>query len=272
MQPVQEEDLAPERDAGGPRSLTRLIGLLDALSHAPAGMSLAELNVALDSPKSSLLNLLRPLVSEGYVVHDGSTYRLGPAIFKLASGVLSAWNFPKLVRPFMDELSARTQETVLLAVISRVARVMTYVDIVDSPKPVRYQIPVGTTRPLYAAVAGRLLLAWADEPWRDAYLASVTLRARTAIPMNRASLRRELNRIRSEGISWAIDAYSKGLSAIAAPVFDAHGKCVASLNIAGPSERFRSELEFLKAAVKEVAVKASRAVPGGLFDSGGFEA
>ena len=52
-----------DRDVGGPRSLTRLLGLFGVLSHARDGMSLAELNVALESPKSSLLNLLRPLVA-----------------------------------------------------------------------------------------------------------------------------------------------------------------------------------------------------------------
>ncbi|MFL6679759.1 MAG: helix-turn-helix domain-containing protein, partial [Burkholderiaceae bacterium] len=56
-----------DRDATGPRSLARLLGLFDVLSLMPNGMSLAELNVTLESPKSSLLNLLRPLVAEGYL-------------------------------------------------------------------------------------------------------------------------------------------------------------------------------------------------------------
>jgi DNA-binding IclR family transcriptional regulator len=227
-------------------------------------MSLAELSVVLESPKSSLLNLLRPLVAEGFLVHAGGSYRLGPAIFRLAAGVLSAWNFPKLIRPFMEELSARTEETVLLAVLNRESEVMTYVEIIDSPRPVRYQIPVGTTRPLYASAAGRLLLAYADKKWRDAYMSSVVFKTKTAIPMSRASLNLELQRIRTEGVSWAIDVYSKGLAAIAAPVFDTDGNCVASLNIAGPSERFRTELDFLKTTVKEVAAKASSSVLPGM--------
>jgi DNA-binding IclR family transcriptional regulator len=178
--------------------------------------------------------------------------------------VLSAWNFPKLIRPFMEELSARTEETVLLAVLNRESEVMTYVEIIDSPRPVRYQIPVGTTRPLYASAAGRLLLAYADKKWRDAYMSSVVFKTKTAIPMSRASLNLELQRIRTEGVSWAIDVYSKGLAAIAAPVFDTDGNCVASLNIAGPSERFRTELDFLKTTVKEVAAKASSSVLPGM--------
>ena len=93
--------------------------------------------------------------------------------------------------------------------------------------------------------------------WLDSYLASVVFKTKTAIPISRGALRQELEKIRAEGVSWSIDGYMKGLSAVAGPVFDASGRCVASLNIAGPSERFRSELDFLKTTVKEVTNKAS---------------
>jgi IclR family acetate operon transcriptional repressor len=249
--------VSEERDVSGPRSLTRLLGLFDVLSMSPDGMSLAELNVTLESPKSSLLNLLRPLVAEGYLIHSAGIYRLGPSIFRLAAGVMSAWNFPRMIRPFMEELRERTGESVLLGVLNREAEVMTYVEIIDSPHPVRYQIPVGTTRPLYASSAGRLLLAFADKRWRDSYLASVQFKTKTATPVTRAWLARELDRIRAEGASVSIDSYMVGLAAVAAPVFDGEGRCIASLNIAGPSDRFRNELDSLKAVVKEVAARAS---------------
>src|SRR5207237_5526723 len=151
-----------------------------------------------------------------------------------------------IIRPFMEELLARTEETVLLGVMDPVAETLTYVEIIDSPHPVRYQIPVGTTRPLYASAAGRLLLAYSDKKWLDNYLASVVFKAKTAIPISRGALRQELDKVRAEGVSWSIDAYMKGLSAVAGPVFDAGGGCVASLNIAGPADRCRSAPDFPK--------------------------
>ncbi|WP_085944629.1 IclR family transcriptional regulator [Ideonella sp. B508-1] len=252
----------PDRDASGPRSLARLLGLFDVLSLMPNGMSLAELNVTLESPKSSLLNLLRPLVAEGYLVHNAGLYRLGPSIFRLAASVMSAWNFPRMIRPFMDELVERTGESALLSVLNREAEVLTYVEIVDSPNPIRYQIPVGTTRPIYSSTAGRLLLAFTDKAWRDQYVTTVAFKLKTAIPITRASLVRELDKIRSEGVSSSIDGYSLGLAAVAAPVFDGEGRCIASLNIAGPSDRFRHDLESLKTTVKDVAARASGVVGG----------
>jgi IclR family acetate operon transcriptional repressor len=53
-----------ERSVTGPRALTRLLALFDALSASADGLSLADLSIVLDSPKSSLLNLLRPMVAE----------------------------------------------------------------------------------------------------------------------------------------------------------------------------------------------------------------
>jgi DNA-binding IclR family transcriptional regulator len=122
---------------------------------------------------------------------------------------------------------------------------------------VRYHIPVGTTRPLYASAAGRLLLAYTDKPWRDAYLSSVQFKVKTAIPVTRTWLMRELEKIRSEGLSISVDNYMAGLAAIAAPVYDGEGNCIAALNIAGPSERFRNDLENLKSIVRDVAARAS---------------
>ncbi|MDR5804874.1 IclR family transcriptional regulator [Caballeronia sp. LZ001] len=241
----------------GPRSLTRLLGMFDVLSQAREGLSLAELSIALESPKSSLLNLLRPLVAEGYLSHSGGMYRLGPSIFRLAAGVMTAWNFPKQIRPFMEDLSQRTEETIMLGVMVPEAEVITYVEILESPHPIRYQVPVGTSRPLYASSAGRLLLAYADRDWVRRYLATVVFKQNMAVTYTRPMLTREIATIRGEGVASSFDVYMKGLASVAAPVFDANGKCIASLNVAGPTDRFRAEFDFLKSVVKEVASKAS---------------
>ena len=85
----------PEREIAGPRALTRILRLFDTLAKSSDGLSLAELNTVLESPKSSLLNLLRPLVADGYLMHSHGMYRLGPTAFRLAANIMSAWNFGK---------------------------------------------------------------------------------------------------------------------------------------------------------------------------------
>lgn len=260
-----------EAGYGGPRSVSRVLALFDALSRARAGMSLTALGVALNSPKSSVLNLLRPLLADGYVVHVGAVYDLGPAMFRLSAGVMATWDFPRLMKPYLAELSARTRETAVLSLLDRSAQVVSYVDIIECAHPVRYHIPMGTIRPILGTAAGMVMLASVDEAWRTQYLRSVKFPVRIEHgdwPAGRAALTRgalleELERVRTEGVAISLDRYIEGVSAVAAPVYDAQSKYVAALTVAGPTERFRSGLRELTAVIRDVAMHASGALAQG---------
>src|ERR1700730_18561004 len=128
---LKEALASPYKYVAAHRSLTRLLALFDVLAEAPDGMSLAELNVVLETPKSSLLNLLRPLVSEGFLMHAGGRYRLGPSIFRLSANVMAVWNFSRMLRPFLVELSERNHETVYIGVLDPEHKVITYVDVIE---------------------------------------------------------------------------------------------------------------------------------------------
>jgi DNA-binding IclR family transcriptional regulator len=246
-----------------PRSLTRVLGLFGAIARAPDGLTLARLSGDLVSPKSSLLTLLRPLVARGYLTHEGGVYRLGPSIFRLASDILSTRSFPKLIRPFMQQLVDRSQESVYLAVIDTKGRCVTYVEGIESPQPIRYMAPLGSPRALYCSAAGRLLLAYADEEWRDAYLRTVQLKAVTERTLtDRAELRKELEKIRKTGLAISIGEAVPGAAGLAAPVFDTDGKAAAALLIGAPVDRFERELPALRKLMKEVATQASGIFPG----------
>jgi len=252
-----KKNSAPARDDSGPRALSRLLALFDALSRAPNGMTLAELNVALDSPKSSLLNLLRPLVAEGFLVRSADTYSLGPSIFRLSAGVLAASTMTKMIRPFLTELVERTGESAMWGVLNQEVGEVVFTDVVDSPYPVRLQIPAGVRRPLYASPTGWVLLAHADRSWREQYLSSMVSTMETSVPITRALLLREFAKVRAEGTLASVDVPVAGISSVSAPVFDGNGDCVGAVNVAGPSNRFHANVSSLKVAVKQIAARAS---------------
>ena len=250
-------------EEGSPRSLTRVLGLFTAIARTADGMTLARLSAELGSPKSSLLTLLRPLVSQGYLTHEGGAYRLGPAIFRLAADILSTRSFPKLIRPFMQQLVERSQESVYLAVIDKDARCVTYVEGIESPQPVRYMAPLGSPRPLYCSAAGRLLLAYSDDEWRERYVRTVQLKAVTERTVtDRAALRKELEKIRKTGLAISIGEAVPGAAGLAAPVFDTDGRPAAALLIGAPVDRFERELPALRKLMKDVATQASGLFPG----------
>jgi IclR family transcriptional regulator, acetate operon repressor len=247
------------REVAGPRSLMRLLGLFDALAKSPKeGLGLAELNTVLKSPKSSLLNLLRPLVSTGYLNFESGKYRLGPAIFRLAGSIMSIWNFSNAVRPFLEELAQRSRESVYLGVLDRAGKVITYVDAIDSPHSVRYSVPIGAVRPLYATAAGRVLLAFADKRWQDMYIGSTKLEARTPRTIStQKALREELERIRKTGISVSVGEMFPESAAISAPVYGADGTVAAAIAVGAPAERLQPRLAELRPIIADVATRAS---------------
>jgi DNA-binding IclR family transcriptional regulator len=242
----------------GPRSLTRLLGLFDALAKSGNGLTLAELNTVLESPKSSLLNLLRPLVADGYLNHDNGRYRLGPTIFRLAANIMSVWNFSNVIRPYLQELAQRSHESVYLGVLDRVGKAITYVDSIDSPHLVRYSVPVGAVRPLYCTAAGRVLLAFADEEFQEEYMRTTKLEARTERTIaTRKALRAELDKVCKTRLSTSIGEMFPESAAVSAPIFGANGKVVAAMAIGAPSERIQPRLEELKLIIADVATRAS---------------
>ena len=244
--------------AGAPRSVMRLLRVFETVAATREGNTLSQLSAHLGSPKSSLLLLLRPLVANGYLLHVDNRYRLGGAAYRLAGDILSARDFNQLMRPFMEDLVARSRESVFLAILDREARVVVYAERIDSPQAIRYSAPVGSMRPLYCSAAGLVLLAFQDEEWRERYLRTTQIKPLTPrTVVAKTAIRRSLVKIRSEGAAVSIGEAIPGVGGIAAPIVNADGTVSAAFLIAAPAERLQSELPTLRRLIKEVAARAS---------------
>lgn len=272
---MPQEDNPPEAAesiSGGDgfvgRSATRLVALFEALAKSEEGISLAELSATITAPKSSLLGLLRSMVTLGYMEHSHGLYRLGPKAFRLAADILAIRRFPNLVRPILHELAAKSGETVFLVVLDRAAQRMTYADIIDSPNPVRYTVPTGTTRPLYVSAGGQMLLAYQDPDWADAYIRATRLEKLTGRTItDPEALRGRLAAIRRDGFAISIGETVPGAAGIAAPIFNADGSVSAGLLIGAPIDRFEQEMPELKRLLREATARVS-GLPPALVEDG----
>lgn len=254
---------AEPAEGSAARSSARLIGVFEALARSEEGMSLAELSLALGAPKSSLLGQLRAMVSASYLAHAHGLYRLGPRSFRLAADILAVRRFPNLVRPVLQDLNARTSETVFLVQLDRVARRATYVDGIDSPNPVRYTVPTGTSRPLYVSAGGLMLLAFQEPAWIDTYLRSVSLDPLTPHTITDVgALRQRLQTIRRDGFGVSIGETVPGAAGLAAPIFNSDGSVTAGLLIAAPMDRFEKRLPEFKRLLRDATAIVSGITQG----------
>jgi IclR family acetate operon transcriptional repressor len=246
---------AKHRAAAGPRSLARLLGLFEVLAKRSEGRTLAELNALLKSPKSSLLNLLRPLVTDGYLNYEDGRYRLGTSVFRLAASIMSVWNFSSTLRPYLEELAQRADESVYIGMLDPVAKTVTFVDAIDSRHPVRFSAPVGTVGPLYCTAAGRVLLAFSSGEFQLEYLRTAKLEPPG--PSTQKALRVAVHEVRESGIAISVGESVAGAAAIAAPIFGSDGKVVAAIVVGGPTERLSPKFSALRPVIKDIAARAS---------------
>jgi DNA-binding IclR family transcriptional regulator len=249
------------------RSAMRLIALLEALAKTEEGISLAELSGTIGAPKSSLLGILRSMVASGYLEHGNGLYRLGPRSFRLAADILAIRRFPNLVRPILQDLAAKSGETVFLVVLDYLAQRCSYADVIESANPVRYTVPTGTSRPLYASAGGLMLLAYQPPEWIDAYLRDTPLVSLTPRTMTDPALLRErLATIRRESFAVSMGETIPGAAGLAAPIFNADGSVSAGLLVGMPIDRFEERLPELRRLLHEATTRVA-GIPQSVADA-----
>jgi DNA-binding IclR family transcriptional regulator len=261
---VTKDSETADRDNLGPRAMGRVLALLELLARTPVGLPLADISVALGAPKSTLLNSLRPLVADDFLVVEGVLYRLGPRAFRLAATISSAYDLPRMVRGYLRDLAGKTQESVSLAVLDLQTHRFVYIDVIESPRPVRYAVRLGMSGPLYSTAAGRVLLAHQPQRYQDDYVSKARLTALTErTNTDRNVLRAQLVEVRQLGFWVSLGESVEDSAAIAAPIFGPDGAILAAISLGAPSERLLANRDALVAAVVTAAAHCSGQVGQG---------
>lgn len=253
----------PDADIAGPRAVLRVPEVLMAIAAQPAGRSLAELGPLLNVPKTSLHRLLRTLERGGYVTNAGGAYRLGPTSFRLASLIGRAApssSFPACARPILERLAEASAETVMLGVVSGPEPEILYVEVIDSDAPIRFTLSIGDRRPLYCAASGKAVLAYFPAEAQRDYLRRTAFTSFTPQTSGRDAMPDLLREIARTAVAFDNGGKVTGASGIASPIFDEQGEAIASISVAGPSERVLANRARLEALTRDAGEQVSRLI------------
>ena len=166
-----------------------------------------------------------------------STYRVGLRVFELGATAVEQGGFGARLVGAMEDLARRCNESVSLGVLS--AGSVLFVQRVESPEMLRADIRLGTRMPLHASASGKALLSAMTDPEIDRLLPESTLPASARKTLRqRDALLAEIRLVRERGYAKQNEEFVDGIAAVATPVFDAAGRAIAALSIAGPSARF----------------------------------
>jgi IclR family acetate operon transcriptional repressor len=217
------------------QSAEPVLALLTSFDESRIELGVTEMASCLGVHKSTASRLAGALQRAGLLTRSGRRFRLGPEVIRLGTLALRNLDLVALMQPAMDKLSQLTGETVNLAVPDGTG----ILNIAEVPSTYILSCSGGwigrRTRP-HAVANGKVLIAY------GAIAAPRKLECYTERTItSRDALAAELAVVRGNGYATAVAELEEGLVAVAAPVFDATGTCVAALSVSGPAYRMRPE-------------------------------
>src|SRR3954463_16833522 len=203
------------------QSVDRALTILELLAReGDAGVT--EIAAELGVHKSTAFRLLAPLEAHRLVEQDGDRgrYRLGVGNLRLAGATTARLDLVTEARPVCRQLATDTGETVNITVRSETSAL--YLDQVAGSSALQSHNWVGQHIPLHATSNGKVLLSGLEGDRLGEVLGSLPRYTSLTIT-TRSKLRAEVAHVRECGYAIAIDEFEEGLTAMAAPVRNAHG-------------------------------------------------
>jgi DNA-binding IclR family transcriptional regulator len=180
------------------------------------------------------------LIEAGWIEQDDEMrYRLSMTACRLAAVALEHADLGTRIHPILEALVHKSKETASLAVLDR--GLPCIVSRVDTESLLRAEQKIGTTLSLEGSASGRVLTAFADE---------ATL-ARLRASGEKVASDEILASARTDGYAVSSGYTHSGVIAIAVPIFDLRGKCLATLSLVMPHTRF--DLQAFKEPLLEAA-------------------
>ena len=245
-------------------SIIRALEILECFMDVNTEWTLKNLVGQLDLPTTTVYRQLSTLTERGYLLQDPvrKSYRVGPRLLLLSSTILSHSDLRTVARPEMERLSATVKETINLSV--GLDREIFYLDKVETFRSVVCNTKVGTRAPLHATSGGKMMMAYKDPAFIDAYCQDLPrmkpMTERTITSPEK--LREELVQNRMRGYAIDDGEIEPGLICVGAPIIGMDRTVLAAVSIAGPAFRMQKELDIMIREVKQTASNISRLLGG----------
>ena len=225
----------------GSRGIRRIIAVLDLLLRRDEPASVAEIARSLSIPRSTAYGIVNVLAEARYLDRrgNGSRYFLGPKLFELGMAYGTKIDLITEGASIVKDLRDDTGETVQMSVLESDMLLVLLKE--EGSRPVRIISRVGSRVPVNWAAGGRLIVSDLDDDslrklLRSTVRPSPTGKASTDVEY----LMRQVRRFRQRGYSVEIGETNEHAGCVAAPVFDASGRCTAAISIAAPEQRLKA--------------------------------
>ncbi len=219
------------------------LSIIEFLSENPGSFGINELSRRLGIAVNSVYRILMRLAERGYVELDpaGNSYQLSTKLISLGMRLHNRIDLGTRARRHLERLSAETGETCQIQTLQGTR--MLVLDSIAPGTAFYLRVTPGSLVYCHANAFGKAVLAFLPEERIKSILKegmpSLTERSIT----KPEAFSRELAEVRSTGLTYDREEYSKGIYCVGAPVFDVGGNAVAGLGVTGLASRFSDDVE-----------------------------
>lgn len=223
--------------------------MLRVLAERTAPVPASALARQLGIPRSSLYQLARTMMDEGFLVHypEERAYGLSSLVTEIGAGMLQTERLRRLAHPLLERLVVESATPLAAHLVVLTGAEVTYVDRLSAPRAPTTVSSIGVRLPAHLTATGRsALAAMPREQVRALYPHRDALYRRTGPgPSTLQQLDELLRSARERG--WAVEDgdIMGGYSSVAAAVLDRNAYPIAAIGVTfrtGPDEAARARL------------------------------
>jgi len=220
----------------GSRALERGLRILGLFSSSERTLSVRTISQRLEIPVATTYRLIRTLLELGFLeeVPGRSELRLGLEIVRLAS--VTTVDLQSASAAVMTRLGKETGETIVLLAPGEWNA--TCIRVIEGTSPIRPRSArVGENVPYNGGATPIALLSFLEVETRRRIIEAGFSRYTDHTLVEPAEIERICAEVRSRGYAYSESEYIEGTAAVAAPIFDNHGRVVASIGVTGITAR-----------------------------------
>lgn len=233
------EDTSPNKVM---KSVDRALGVLRYFTLTDPELGLAEVTRRAGLDKATVHRILTALTRNGLLEQIPSTkkYRLGAESLRLAQVREASVPITAIITPVLAQLAAESGETSHATLGSTEG--MLSIGVCEPQRATRVYVDPSATLPFYASASGQIYSAYADAEQLDAILhVNRYERFTNSTPKDERDFRQRIQTARRNGFSVGHGTFEADTVGVAAPFFDASGRVIGAIAVAGLSSRMDGE-------------------------------
>jgi len=199
-----------------------------------------ELAEELEMSKSTVHSHLNTLLEEGFVVQDGSEYRLGLRFLEFGGYARSRMQLYQVAAPEIERLADRTGE--MASLMTEESGQGVYLLCSQGNQAVSLDTYAGYRCPLHVTALGKAVLAHLPDDRVAEIIDRHGLEAATPESItDETELRADLETVRERGFALDDEERMTGLRCVGAPITAEDGAVAGAISVSAPTSRMRDD-------------------------------